>query len=32
MTYEEYMKEHKTDFPGIKGSAGPAWDGLELTV
>ena len=30
--YEEYMKEHKPDFPGIKGSAGPAWDGLELTV
>ena len=30
--YEEYMKEHKPDFPGIKGSAGPAWDGLELIV
>lgn len=30
--YEEYMKAHKPDFPGIKGSAGPAYDGLELTV
>ncbi len=30
--YEEYMKEHKADFPGIRGSAAPAYDGLELIV
>ncbi len=30
--YCDYMKEQKTELPGIKGSAEPAWDGLELVV
>ncbi len=30
--YEAYMKEHKKEFKNIKGTAGPAWDGLEFTV
>ena len=30
--YCDYMKEQKAALPGIKGSAEPAWDGLELVV
>ena len=30
--YQAYMKEHKAEFPAIKGSAAPAYDGLELIV
>jgi len=30
--YLEYTKSLCKDFPGIKGSAGPAYDGLELSV
>ena len=30
--YCDYMKEQKAELPGIKGSAEPAWDGLELVV
>ena len=30
--YTEYMSEHKNEFKGIKGSAEPAFDGLELEV
>ena len=30
--YELYMKEHKIEFPNIKGVAAPAYDGLELEV
>ena len=32
LEYRAYMEEHKKDFTGIKGSAAPAYDGLELTV
>ena len=30
--YENYMKEHQIEFPGIKGTAAPSYDGLELEV
>ena len=30
--YELYMKEHKNEFPNIKGVTAPAYDGLELEV
>lgn len=30
--YKAYMNEHKQDFLGIKGTAAPAYDGLELEV
>ena len=30
--YEEYMNEHKAEFAGIRGTAAPAYDGLELKV
>ncbi len=30
--YCDYMKEQKAELSGIKGSAEPAWDGLELVV
>lgn len=30
--YQAYMQENKKAFPNIKGSAGPAYDGLELQV
>ena len=30
--YKAYMNEHKQDFFGIKGTAAPAYDGLELEV
>ena len=30
--YTEYMQEHKNEFQNIKGSAEPAYDGLELEI
>ena len=30
--YQAYMNEHKAEFPAIKGTAAPAYDGLELLV
>ena len=30
--YENYMKEYQIEFPGIKGTAAPSYDGLELEV
>ena len=30
--YQAYMNEHKAEFPAIKGTTAPAYDGLELLV
>ena len=30
--YQQYMNEHKNEFSGIKGTAAPAYDGLEFEV
>ena len=32
LEYSEYMQEHKAEFPAIKGTAEPAYDGLLLEV
>ncbi len=32
LEYQAYMNEHKSEFESIKGTAQPAYDGLELTV